>query len=51
MPEFYMMFAPKILFPEFWGGNALPTPASYAYDNNKMAMVCMYKMFILFNEK
>jgi len=32
MPEFYMIFARKIFFPEFWGASALPAPCLlYAY--------------------
>jgi len=38
MPKFYMIFAQKIFFPEFflWGATApLPSPVSYAYANNQ----------------
>jgi len=31
MPEFYMIFARKIFFPEFWGARAPVAPVSYAY--------------------
>ena len=32
MPKFYMIFARKIFFPEFWGASAPCPLVSYAYD-------------------
>ena len=39
MPEFYIIIARKILFPDIYGARAPPAPVSYTYEQEAQLLL------------